>query len=335
MRVVLRADASVSQGSGHVMRCLTLAEELQARDHEVHLVGGPSGIDWLDTAIASTVDEFHHCEPNGLDVDAIKGIGPDWVVVDSYLVDRAEISRLNSFIPVLAIVDGDTRGIDSSLYLEQNLGSEHKSWQIPHGSEMLAGSSFALVRDAILEQRRPQAWRIDAVPRLVAFMGGTDPTGAIVKVASQLAKIAQPISLTVIAPEIRRAEIELLLSQIYRVQVVTPTPDLPSLLGHADIAISAAGTSAWDICSLGLPAVFIALVDNQRESLREVMRDGLALGLDLGLEGESALNRLPLFVDRLLEDALLRQSLSRRSLGMFDGRGKGRVVDAMEQFVRG
>ena len=65
------------------------------------------------------------------------------------------------------------------------------------------------------------------------------------------------------------------------------------------------------------------------------MRDELALGLDLVLEGESALNRLPLFVDRLLEDALLRQSLSRRSLGMFDGRGKGRVVDAMEQFERG
>ena len=335
MRVVLRADASVGQGAGHVMRCLTLAEELRARNHEVHLVGVPSGIQWLEVAVASTVDVFHGCEPNGLDLDMIEGIEPDWVVVDSYRVDSARISRLNGLIPVLAIVDGDTRSIDAAVYLEQNLGSEHKDWQIPQGSGMLAGSSFALVRDAILEQRRPQAWRIDGVPRLVVFMGGTDPTGAIVTVASQLAKVTSKIDVTVIAPASLHEEIQLLLSRVYRLKITTPTPDLPSLLGRADIAVSAAGTSAWDICSLGLPAIFIALVDNQTESLREVLKNELALGLDLVLDGGSGLSRLPVFLESLLDDEPLRQSLSERSLGAFDGRGKNRVVDAMEQFDRG
>lgn len=334
MKVVLRADATLHRGSGHVMRCLTLAEELSARRHEVHLVTAPSSIPWLDGVVTASGYKVHTCEPDTLDAHALLAMNPDWVVVDSYSIDSETISKLNDSVPVLAIVDGDTRGIRSSLYVEQNLGSEVTQWVVPPGARMLAGSAFALVRDSILGQRRASPWLIGNLPRIVAFMGGTDPTGAILRVSSELARLDQAVSLTVVAPVKLHSALELELARLPGARIIAPTMDLPSILGEADIVVSAAGTSAWDICSLGLPSVLVAVVGNQSASLEEIVVRELALGLDLVRDGIDTLDQLGSLVGRLLGDESLRKSLSSRSVSEFDGLGKSRVVDAMEHCPR-
>jgi len=329
MRVVLRADASSSEGSGHVMRCLTLAEALMSRGHVVHLAVTVDGIPWLSEAVARTELPVLVVAPHQLDVDELLSVDPDWVVVDSYELPADQVSGLGARVRVLAIVDGELRGIRAALYLEQNLGSDELDWDVPAGGRLLAGGEYALIRDAVLSERRTDPWVIDGTPRVVVVLGGTDPLGVIVPVAAQLAQLTVPIELTMVAAPQHRAEVERLLADHPSATVVASTHALTTLLGQADLAISAAGTSAWEICALGLPAVLIAVVDNQTGSLQRMSAEGVVLGIDLTVD-PAGLQRLPKLIERLCTDEPARRSLSRRASARFDGLGKQRVVEAME-----
>ena len=328
MRFVFRADASVTQGSGHVMRCLTLAEEVVAEGHEVVFASAVASIGWLDAALRDSGYPTVAVEVDRIDRDALLALEPDWVVVDSYRIAAGEISALDEAVAVLAIVDGDARGIEAALYLEQNLGSDNQPWP-GRESRMLAGAHYALIRDGFISARRPNPARIIDVPHVTAFMGGTDPTGVIVAVAEQLALVSMPFTLTVVAPERFHGEVA---AALPAAQVIAPTTDLPALLGRSDVIVSAAGTSAWDVCTLAVPALFIGVVDNQSASLRALIDGGYALGVDLAAGGD--VTEIAPAVASLLSNQALRDSLSARCAGQFDGLGKNRVVAAMTASTR-
>lgn len=324
MRVLFRADANVLQGSGHVMRCLTLAEELTARGHDVTFLSSIVGIDWLVAHLAERHISIFATDADSLDPAEIMEHRPDWVVVDSYLIKADDISNLASEVHVLAIVDGDTRGIRAQLLLDQNLGAELDFGGVPG---MLAGADYALIRDEILRERRLDSATLRDPARVLAFMGGTDPIAAIVPVAAHLARLDRLFELTIIAPERLHDEVQSALAG-RRAVVLGPTPELPRMLGKSDVVVSAAGTSAWDLCTLGIPSVLLAVADNQLASLRRVATRELGLTIDL-VESPGDIAAVGAAVNRLLGDRQLRTRLVVRCMAAFDGLGKVRVANAM------
>ncbi len=330
MKVVLRADAAVSSGSGHVVRCLTLIEELRSRGHEAVLMTAPSGIDWLRSAIDASNVEVVATTVDSLDRESILAMAPDWVVVDSYRIPSERVTSLAQDLPVLAVVDGDTRGVGATLYVDQNLGSEAHNWPAATAGRMLAGARFALVREDILARRRARPWVAGRIPRVVAVMGGTDPSAAIVDVAGKLAGNAA-VDLVIVAPQRLVVEVASVLGDETNSTVIPATPDLPELLAGASIVVSAAGTSSWDVCSLAIPSVLVGLVDNQSDLVDQAVLQEVALGINVYREGPGALGRLGGMVTTLAGDRALRERLSRRCSAVFDGRGKERVVDEMEE----
>lgn len=331
MKVVIRADAGIEQGTGHVMRCLTLSEELLARGHQVDLVTGGLATDWLAEAVAISGVGLHHCEFDTLPVDRIIALKPDWVVVDSYQIPSCSLSALAEFTPLLAVVDGDYRGIQASLYLDQNLGAESVVRPVAIRDRFLSGAKFTLVRDSVLAERRPgPSGEISSTPRVLTFMGGTDPTHASLGIAEALAKIEDDFELVILAPSSEHSALRTALGAKLHVRLLAPTRELPALFSEADVIVSAAGTSAWDICAIGIPAVLISVVENQRTSVREAVSRGLALGLDVTDDRSALQENAGELVSRLLHDTELRRRLSQKCLSTFDGDGKGRVADVME-----
>jgi len=335
VRVLLRADSGKVQGTGHVMRCLTLGDELRSRGHDVHLMTTPITVRWLASLVAASGIVVHHAAVNELPIDAIAALDLDWVVVDSYRIDPEQVSRLNKLIPVLAIIDGDDRGMDASLYLDQNLGADKAKWPPKVLDRLLAGASYSLVRDAILRERRQEPWRLHGErAAIVSFMGGTDPTGASVEVAAALIAASADAELTIVAPEELHELIEALSRGRGHLTISDPTPELPALFGRADIVVSAAGTSAWDVCALGIPAVLVAVVHNQSSSISEALAEGMVLGIDAS-DGRSGLTeQLTSRVVTLLTNEVVRRKLSDRCLEIFDGKGKARVSAHMEERAR-
>lgn len=330
MRFLLRADASFVQGTGHVMRLLSLAEELIVRGHEVHFATNYSEVEWLEAQIVHSGVELHRVRQHSLDSALISAVLPDWLVTDSYVLSAQSISAINLEIPVLAVIDGDDRGIDASLYLDHNFGAEEIEWSPKVNSRLLAGARYALVRNAVLDVKRDEPWVLtSSKPRVIVFMGGSDPTNAVSFVTDSISEIADEMQITIVSASKPQSAFW----NSSKMTHVKPTKDLPKLLGAADIAISAAGTSTWELCTLGIPSLMIAVVDNQRESLARIVAQGLVLGIDLAeASAQDARLYVKEAVHRLSFDVELRKSLSTTATNMYDGFGKNRVVDAMEAY---
>jgi spore coat polysaccharide biosynthesis predicted glycosyltransferase SpsG len=311
------------------MRCLTLATALLERGHDVGLLTAEVEIEWLRAAILESGVTVYECSTDSLPLDRLRELVPDWVIVDSYQIPANLISLAARYVPVLAIVDGDDRDIEATLYLDQNLGAEDAPWRSP--GRVLAGSRYALVRKQVIDAMRERPWQLHGtVPNVLCFLGGTDATGTVVSVVAAVASLERPLRLTVVAAESRHAAIEAVVHGPAALRLLAPTPELPRLFAEADVVVSASGTSAWDICTLGIPAVFLAVVDNQRAGLDQVVSRGLALGIDAVASGES-LRDLGQKVSELLDDETLRERLSRRARAEFDGGGALRVAERLER----
>ena len=308
------------------MRCLTIAEALQDAGHDVAIMGEIEGVDWLDRHVAATGIRHIPTERDALSAQQLVALGADRLVVDSYWIDPADIAEANAVVPTLAVIDEVTRGIHADWYLDHNLGAEDLDWSSAHGT-VLAGSRYALVRRAITQHRIESGWAIPGRDsHVVAFMGGTDPAEVMTSVAASIAAVLPDLRFTAVTTESQVDSVTAATSGMPNATVLGPRPDLPDLLGTADAVVSAAGTSAWDVCSMGRPVVLVGVVDNQSAGLTRAVEQGIATGVDATVNGADAVGAI---LARLLDDAVLRESLVRRANETFDGQGARRVADAL------
>jgi spore coat polysaccharide biosynthesis predicted glycosyltransferase SpsG len=316
------------------MRVLTLSEELTRRGHEVSLATNESGVHWLEQLVADSGVPVQRVVQHSLASELVTDFRPDWVVVDSYEIPADRVSEISQTWSTLAIVDGDARGIEATLYLDHNLGAETIDWPGEPSARMLAGSQFALVRDQILARRSREPWRLtNEIPQLCVVMGGSDPTNSTLIVARALAEISTSYKVTIVVQPRQFAELAELFEGLDGVRLISPTTELPQLFQQADIVISAAGTSAWELCTMRKPAYLLGVVENQRASLERLLDKDMVLGAMLDdLEPSKVVSHIRGSIEDLMQNEELRKELTLSSGQYFDGLGKVRVVDALERW---
>ncbi|MEU4578152.1 hypothetical protein [Nonomuraea sp. NPDC023979] len=310
--VGVRCDAGAAIGVGHLVRCVALAEELRSRGVPVTFLGEVTGSEWAAAQLRErglpSVPALR--EPHRLAAQA-RELGIDVMVLDSYTLPPGTGAALREAgMAVLAIVDGDPRGQEADLYLDQNLGAERH----PFDGERLAGSAYVLLRDSVRRCRRTP--REGGPPRVLCFFGGTDSAGVAPRWTKALLSTGAPFEATVISPEPFEAG--------ESVAVVPPTDRLPELMARADLVVTAAGSAAWELLHLGVPTALTWVAANQLTGYEELVAGGLAAGL--GPEpGAAAVDTLA----RLLTDPELREEYGSRGRDLVDGRGRERVADAL------
>ncbi|RLP87502.1 spore coat protein [Micromonospora sp. BL4] len=338
LRVGLRCDAGPRRGVGHLVRSLALGEEFLARGSRVEMFGAVEGVGWAAAQLAARGIPLHPGPPTVAElVETARRHQLDVMVVDSYELEPAAAGALRAAgVLTLAVVDGDTRGQDADLYLDQNFGTEIAA----PAQRLLAGVRYALLRDSVVAARPPAPRTATPVsrPRVLAFFGGTDAVGAAPVLARVLLSTGHPMDLTVV---VGRPEVEAELAAVttgrgQSLRPVPPTDELPALIGAADLVVSAAGTSTWELCCLGAPAALVCVVDNQRESYRRVVEHGLVAGLGElpelaagGLAGRAARAAAARTLTGLLASPARRAALSARAWSTVDGLGRRRVADAV------
>ncbi|MEI7055133.1 spore coat protein [Nocardioides sp. CCNWLW239] len=332
-RVAMVCDAGPDVGIGHVMRCLALGEELVARGVRVVMVADLDRVPWAAEQVRRRGIEIVFPGPEDVR-EVLVGLDPSSVVVDSYLLPASVYADLRDRWPLLALTDGDPGGRVADLYLDQNLGAEASAWTLPEGSRHLGGLDYAQQRRDIVRQRpsRPKTAADEHTPlRVLAFFGGTDAFGVAPRVARLVARTGVAVELTVIAatPELAEAThgIEPAPGQV--VQVIGPTDTLAELVADADVVLSAAGTSAWELFCLGAAVGFVCVADNQADAYARMDADGLALGIATLAELDADPGRAVTRLEALLGDVRLRERLRAACWTTVDGRGPARVADAL------
>ncbi|MEU8247047.1 glycosyltransferase [Nonomuraea sp. NPDC048916] len=155
-----------------------------------------------------------------------------------------------------------------------------------------------------------------SVPRVLCCFGGTDSAGVAPAWTRALLDTGLPFRATVVTPRKFRAD--------GPVTVIPPTDRLPQLMAEADLVVSAAGSTVWELLYLGVPTALTWVAANQLVGYEPLVRDGIAAGLGPRADA-AAIEALA----RLLADAGLREKYGRRGSGLIDGRGRERVADAL------
>jgi spore coat polysaccharide biosynthesis predicted glycosyltransferase SpsG len=334
-RIAFRCDVGPSIGVGHLMRSLALAEELAARGIEPLFAADVESVPWAAEQLARRGFAVH-APPDGpqAHVDWFVGHAADAVVYDSYLLPRQVYRAVRTVgLTTMAIIDGPRRGAEADLYLDQTMGSERDSIPLPDGSTRLAGLSYALLRDEV-RARRPGSSpvaRAVSEPHVLAVFGGTDAHGAGPAAVRALAATGRPFRMTLIAArdELATQAAAVPLNPGQSLYVSGPTDRLAEVARSADLVVSAAGSSTWELLSLGSCAALVVVADNQEVGYRRLVDAGLAAGL--GTLRELALLRRDTVValTSLLSDHRERTALSRAAWRSVDGHGRERAADAL------
>lgn len=339
MRVLLRCDGGPGIGVGHVMRCLAIAEEATARGHEVSLAGVVEGE--LLTAALHRSGLSLHPVPGRLGAtgdlpDQEVWAAHDVIHVDSYTVSGDVLGSLGSGPrPTLSIMhDGHDGRRPSDIAIDPTLGAE---WA-PRPTDVtwsLRGSRWVPLRPSVRMLQRPEG-SAPARLRVVVVMGGADPArcapDALTAVQAAASSLGAEVDVTVVASPETRDRLDASAAQAEgTVTVIEPTPELAAHLARADLVVSAAGTTVWELCAMRVPMALVCVVDNQRTGYEEVLRRGMArgLGTPADLRGAEATATLA----RLLADPAARAELARTADEVVDGLGAWRIVSAWETAV--
>lgn len=336
-RVGVRCDVGPARGIGHVMRCLALAEEVRRRDVELLFICDAHTVPWAADQIAGRGIDVHPAVWTPAEhVELFGRLELDAVVFDSYDLDASVYAAARA-LPTLAIVDGDFRGAEADVLVDQNLAAELDHPTLPRGSVRLAGLPYVMIRDEVLDHRpaEPPTARPAAVPKVFAFFGGTDAFGAGPYVARALAATGLPFEATVVAPspdlaaQIAAGELQ----PHQQLQIIGPTNQLAAEVRAADLTISASGTSTWELLCLGATTALVCVVDNQVMGYERAVGTGAAAGLGLLSALQTDMSSAVPTLKRLLTDSAERGRLASAGWELVDGRGRERVADALLQLI--
>lgn len=350
MQVVFRVDASLLIGSGHVMRCLVLADALQQQGYQIifactELEGdmrgyiAERGFKLLTLAAPKTYLQPRHeadyaawlqktPEQDAYDfVAAVKSA--DLVITDHYNIaacwQRIVVARLGCY---LMAIDDLARCHQADLILDQTLGRDasdyasSKSW-------ILAGSQYALLRTQFASQREAAFTKtFSGQPlKIMLSMGGIDLPNATLTVLSSLynrVNAAFTVLLSPRAPHYQKVKTWCASHpQIVHKDFID---DMASLMLQHDIAIGASGSTSWERACLGLPSIVIPIAENQQFTAKQLAAQQAALVVQLN------------DIDRKLSDAVIHISqhwsqFQHANLVTCDGRGAYRVVWAIKQLM--
>lgn len=309
------------------MRCLALAEEFALRGQDVVFVADAPSVPF---AAARLEDRGFRAVPPPAGTTGyarlLEELGPDLVVVDSYLLPPEVYEAVAASWPTVALVDGDPEGRRAHLYVDQNIGAEKDTWPLPDGATRLAGLAFALQRDEVLALRPEHPRQQEHEPlRVFAFFGGTDAFRAGPVLARCLVATAEPFALTVVAPTPWEPP---LAGEGQGITLIGPTDRLAAHVVEADVVISAAGSSSWELLCLRAACGLVCVAENQVTSYHRVVESGTVQGIgmldEIRADDAGAVERLR----RLLADAGLRARLRATAGTAVDGQGRRRVADA-------
>ncbi|MFG6531415.1 MULTISPECIES: UDP-2,4-diacetamido-2,4,6-trideoxy-beta-L-altropyranose hydrolase [unclassified Sulfitobacter] len=359
MKICFRADASVEIGNGHMMRCLTLAQELRKRGAVCHFVtrahqghradliaqlgfelsllsvpDGPAPASPPDHAAWAGVSwERDLAESRAVIAEA------DWLIVDHYALDaRWQRGLVDCVDRIMVIDDLADRPQAAALLLDQNLGREAKDYDglVSDDCRILTGPRFALLRPEFAAQRERSLTRRQTpqLAHLMVTMGGTDAIDATSQVLRALkdADLAEALRISVVmgsrAPALERVR-ALAADMPWPTEVLVDVRDMAALMTDADLAIGAGGSTTWERCCLGLPSIIVETAANQAGAVAAMEYAGAALGTG-PLFAPDFRERLVAALERLM-DPDDNARLSRASADLCAGDGAEFVAQFLEE----
>lgn len=329
MRVIIRADSSFSIGSGHIMRCLTLAGQLKKENSaEVHFICRD-----LDGNLSNLVRDAGchlHLLPRAEYNPALKNyeswltvtqeqdaseskallsdlrLRVDRIVVDSYAIDETWEKLMRPMTKEIFVIDDlANRPHDCDILLDQNeyLDKETRyKGLVPDKCKLLLGYKHVLLREEFYEVKKTLRKRDGKVKNILVFYGGSDPTNETMKAVNALSGInLSGITVNVIVggANVHKDKVADFCKKHEGFHYFCQVNNMAEMMAQADLALGAGGSATWERLFLELPSIVTVVADNQEK----IAEDCQTLGLInyLGRAKEVSVERLKAEIERVLD----------------------------------
>ena len=306
MKILVRTDSSISIGTGHLIRCLTLADALkeraelhfvcrdlqgnlsdlvQSRGHSLHLLPAAKEnfkVVKNDTAHSAWLEVTWQDDLRETQNQA-KSITEkfDWLIVDNYALDyRWEKGCRNIADKIMVIDDLADRCHDCELLLDQNYFTDSEKRYnnlVPDGSMNYFGPKYALLRPEFRLARKFAKARSDGVARILVYFGGYDHdniSGMALKALSSPEFEHLYVDMVVGQNNSYLESLEILVNNRPKTELYTQPAEFVELLLRADLCIGAGGTTTWERLCLNLPSIVITTALNQEAFIADLNKAG-------------------------------------------------------------
>jgi UDP-2,4-diacetamido-2,4,6-trideoxy-beta-L-altropyranose hydrolase len=352
MNVFFRVDSATHMGSGHLMRCLTLAEALRDQDVQVSFVCRElSGnlIALLRTKkipvlvlpaptinlVKPTSDYvtwlgMSQAEDAAQTILALGDIRPDWLIVDHYGLDVVWEKTLRSNCGRLMVIDDMANRLhDCDVLLDQNYSidsDQRYKALVPKSCHVLLGPSYALLRKEFQILRQQQADRCKTLKQLLIFFTAGDDQGETLKAMQGIALFGKAEQVDVVIgkvnPDMHAIKVMCVAKNWrYHCQV----DYMPRLIAKADLVIGAGGSSNWERCALGTPALVVILAENQATVAQAL--DSAGVVINLGFNAKMQATDYATALNSITPQRLA--SLSEQASRLVDAKGVQRVIEIL------
>ena len=356
-KILIRADASVQIGTGHIMRCLTLADELRGRGAEAIFVcrefdgnlcgyieekgyvvhrlpvsnerkhtieGSPKHAAWLGTDWQTDAEQIK---------EIIKDFNtsPDWLVVDHYALDERWEGYLRPYCKKIMVIDDlADRVHDCDLLLDQNfyenLETRYDDLVPPHCKKLL-GPKYALLRPEFREARKNLRKRDGNIKRIMIFFGGSDPSNETAKALEAIRMLNRPdiaVDVVVGSANPNKDKINELCASMANIVYHCQVSNMAQLMADADLFIGGGGSTTWERCCLGIPSLITTIAKNQEKTVSDMAESGYLLFL--GRSEEVSIDSLYHALEIAIQSSWLLISFGRKTQSLVDGKGAKRLA---------
>jgi UDP-2,4-diacetamido-2,4,6-trideoxy-beta-L-altropyranose hydrolase len=339
MNLVVRTDANVKIGTGHLMRCLALAQAWQAEGgHAVCLSHCES------EALRQRVEEANITfipldkpHPDSSDfqrtISILRKLQADWLVLDGYHFDPAYQQAIRAAGYRLLVIDDIAHWPEyhADVLLNQNINAGQLAYMCDPDTTLLLGTRYALLRREFLEWRGWQREISGVARKVLVALGGNDPDNVTIKVIQALQQVNVPGLEAKIVVGPVNPNLDTLLRAIQNsngnLQLLTTVTNMPELMAWADMAVSAGGSTCWELAFMGVPSILLVLAENQNRIAEGLDQAGIVI--NLGWFDRISESEIAGSLTNLLSEREWRHRMSQLGQQLADGCGARRVIEAL------
>jgi UDP-2,4-diacetamido-2,4,6-trideoxy-beta-L-altropyranose hydrolase len=338
--ILLRADATVRMGTGHVMRCLALAHAAQTTGFPCIFVSASSLTALPERVSAEGFDNESLAAEAGTAEDAQKlirlaeRVNASWVVIDGYDFSADyQRSVKDAGHKLLAIDDfGHARRYRADIVVNPTPRASRSLYEIDeHSTTLLLGPRYALLRREFWGGAGARTYP-EVARSLLVTLGGSDADNVTGIILRAITMVEVELDEAVVVIGRNNPNYESLAAQAgamrASVSIVLDPGNMAELMRRADIAVSASGGTALELAAMGVPALLVPIADNQLAVARSLHDEHVAIGL--GRVSTLRADSIAAAITDLMLNRARRVQLSSNGRALVDGKGAQRVVEAME-----
>lgn len=350
---VFRVDSSNIIGTGHVMRCLTLAEKLKESEASIFFVirkieghmeeyikQSGFAVFLLPEINTAELREKTYSEWLSINwgIDAsqtkkkLKELSKiDWLIVDHYSLSKQWELEIKPFVKKILVIDDlAEKQHECDVLLNQNIQDNlinRYDDLVPNRCLKLLGPKYSLLRPDFANELKKGSLRGDSkIWRILVSFGGTDPTNETMKSLKAIALLKTPnIYVDVLLSNLNKnkSQIKAFCLNHENMTIHQQVQNVAELMNNADLAIGAGGTTTWERCCLGLPSIVVSVASNQEQIAEKMATEGLILYL--GKNNKVTSDEIKHSIQLLIQNSYLYKHLSYSSKKRVDGFGTARV----------